>query len=88
MTTDGLPTLPTELRVIEFTDSTTPRSCVGCGAEADFYAIVTDEMANERLGTDLDRDEWPVNEMLCRSCFGECPRVGSWSDLPLKSDGN
>lgn len=88
MTDEDLPTLPTELRVIELSDATTGRSCAGCGADADFYAIVTDAMANERLGTDLAHDEWPVNAMLCRSCFGECPRVASWDDLPLKASGN
>lgn len=75
-----LPTLPTELTVIDITDAT-ERPCAGCGDAADVYALLTDEAVNERLGTSLAPDEWPVNAYLCRGCFGEADRVSSWEDL-------
>lgn len=77
-----LPTLPTDPKVIELTENNAPRTCNVCGDDADFYVIVTNGMANRRVGTDLQPDEWPVNDYLCRECFADAPRVTSWEDLP------
>lgn len=77
-----LPTLPTDPKVMELTENHAPKTCNVCGDDADYYVIVTNEMANDRLGTDLNWDEWPVNAYLCREHFSEAPRVTSWEDLP------
>ena len=77
-----LPPLPTDPSVVTLSSDNSSRTCAGCGSAADVYVFVTDVAANRRLGTDLSADEWPVNAMLCRSCFGDAPRVETWSDLP------
>jgi len=78
-----LPTLPTKLTVIELTENNAPRTCNVCGDPADYYAFVTDGAARDRLGEDWsDLNEWPVNAMLCSSCFEDAPRVGSLEDHP------
>lgn len=79
---DELPTLPTDPKVMEITDSHAPKTCNVCGDDADFYVIVTNTMVNDRVGTDLGYDEWPVNDYLCKGCFADAPRVKSWEDLP------
>jgi hypothetical protein len=80
--TGGLPTLPTQLTVIELNENHSGRSCTGCGARAELYCLVTNERANDALGADLPADAWPVNAMLCRDCFRMAPRVGSLADHP------
>lgn len=82
---DDLPTLPTDPTVIDLAGAT-ERTCAGCGGVAEFYVLVTNVAANERLGTDLRPDEWVVNAMLCRECFREAPRVDDWSELLEAND--
>lgn len=79
--TGELPTLPTRLTVIDFTDNHAPRTCQACGDGADHYCLVTHEEANDRLGTDLGPDEAPVNAMLCTSCFRQAPRASGLGDI-------
>lgn len=79
-----LPSLPTDPKVIRLSERSAPRTCKVCSADADFYVFVTNDMANERLGTDLGPSDWPVNAFLCVDCFSDAPRVEEWSDLPFK----
>jgi len=81
-----LPTIPPDPKVIELGEYNAPRTCRPCGADAEFYIIVTNEMYNQREGTDLGPDQWPVNSFLCRDCFADAPRVKDWSALPLKRE--
>lgn len=81
-TMSELPTIPTAPAKVIDLAGTTERACAGCDGVAEFYVIVDNVSANQRLGTDLSPDEWPVNEMLCSECFRECPRVQDWSELP------
>lgn len=76
-----LPVLPTDPKVIDLGENNAPRTCDVCRDDADHYVIVTCDMANRRLDTDLGYDEWLVNSMLCSECFSEAPRVESWEEL-------
>ena len=73
--------IPTDPKVIELTEYNSERSCKGCSERAEFYVIVTDEMISERLNRECPTDEWPVNQFLCRGCFADAERVGSWEEL-------
>lgn len=79
---DGeLPLVPTDPTVIHLSEYNAPRTCDVCNGDADFYVIVTNEAANDRLDVDLACDEWPVNSFLCADDFKEAPRAEDWEAL-------
>ena len=73
--------VPTDPYVIELSENNAPRTCSGCDGDAEFYLIITDEAAEERLGREFDNGEWLLNKFLCRECFADAERVQSWEEL-------
>lgn len=75
MTDDDIPTVPLDANVMELGKKNAPRTCYACGDDAEFYVYCTDERAETIIGAGVPADEWPVNAMLCRSCFSDADRV-------------
>lgn len=77
-----IPTDPDAVTIHELSGNNSDRPCKGCGDRSDFYVFADDESVGDVVGVEIPTDSWPVNAMLCRSCFADSPRVAEIGHHP------